>query len=1031
MDISTLPPTARAMLPTPLAHSDVASILAALSRDGAHFTVDGFDVSVDVLVPATPPTKTPNRIALPAHQRGLPVAGVDDRVALATLHGAGAPTVAATAHQAIPQALFSFSRPSDDLSLPVTERTLAAFEQRGLSLWVSNDYNARPVSTRDACLAVRAGKNDRMWVGRDGRKLAEIPVARLQTDPNVATEVLDRVDRYERLNAVRRDASLAERALRLLDEPVGRTTLAEREAAMIQLLTIRRGSSGGEEREYRAVMGAMREGETPVEAVRDFGRFITTFSGRDRADDVINGWPYYRTLPADAATHYLNLLARAQNHASARIAYDTIYADGKTEMFPEREKSLAALFATEGRIGSQRGTPETGKQFAGAAEMLALVAKTLRPDETLDGAASRYTSLEGRVWSVDEAHEAFTFMRRDLTRPSSVPLREREAQFISLLDGHRDVEAARRAWALLTVDDRRESFDIRKAQLDRLVARRPAFEQATTDLQKLEDATATQGGLESTAAARLFRFVEVSSNFEEARAAIDLVDHAALPTDATVREQIYLTLADARQQAEAPQTRRDRTTGADVKDDYWYVVRTAGAADPAPVAEQYGRLLKAAHGDTDEARVAQSVVRHPLSTPNSLGAVAARREAWLTRFLERCGKTSDACEAMRFIESAPSVAEAERRADTLDGLVKMAMHFRSDHPVSDAVGIMTDLQARPGDAGPVDEAASLLACLAERIPSPHGSDGRSPLDRVRAQLMPEGLDLGTLVTDLRGVHLLLDRVTHPWNVIEIWPEVNRVPAGVSHGERAEALGTLAAQTGSSADLVRLYATASEGTGTGDALRTNADILARMLPVCTPSNAIDCYNTIHEELARAALVGEPADSTRAARYADLVTGRAVKEDLEQIFDTLRVPVGAEPLADRETAFTILWNAERAAGEKEVTTEALRDFETVAATLYPGDGVADGARLFVEVLQAIPIPAQAREATTRLQADRLAGDFPALTTRQLVERFLEAYVVNPDIDAAMAALHRTENDPGTVVNGPDEVVVGGIKVPKRKD
>lgn len=1102
MDISALPLTTRATTPTPPAHSEIASTLATLSREGAHFTVDGVDVPPDAFATAAQAAQTPCRVVMPPDQVALPVAGIDDLVALTTLHGAGAPAAAATAHlvgalrtlrqagsvfkaldrerldarqrpshtpvdigaygalkalsgetrfselvieapgqkpltpinaeEVAAQAFFKSGGRADDLALPVVGRTLQALDQSKMSLWISNDYNARPVTARDAYLAVHAATTDRVWIGRADRKLMEIPVQRLQTDPSVATEVLDRVERFDRLNAARRDASVAERALRLLDEPVGHTTMAEREAAMIEILTLRRGWSGGEEREYRAVMGAIRDGEKPVDTARDFGRFITAFGGRDRADDVTNGWPYYRALPPDAATRYLGLVSRAQSHASARTAYDTLYADSRTDQFPVREKSLDSLIAIEGRIQAQRGSLESGKVFAGAADVLALIATTVRPDETLEEATSRYATLEGRVWSGDEAHEAFRFVRQSLLSPSSMPAREREAHFISLLDARRNVEQVREAWTLLTVDDRREGFEARKAQLDRLVARRPTFEQALADLQKLHDATASQGGLESPAATRLFRFVEVSSNFEEAKAAIDLVEHAALPTDAGVREQMYLSLADARQRAEAGQNRRDRATGADVKDDYWHVVRAAGTADPVSVAEQYGRLLKAAHGDTDEARVALSVVRQRLSSPIPPGADLTRREAWLTRFLDRCGKTSDACAAVRFIESASSVQDAERRADALDGVVKMAIHFRSADAVTDAVAILNDLQARAGGVDRADEAIALLTRLADRVPSPVSADRQTPLDRVRAQLVPPGVDLDTLVTDLRGVHLALDRVSRPWDIVEIWPLVSRLPAAVSHAERAEALGTLlAAQKASRDDVVRLYETACEGADAGAALKANVGLLSRMLTARSPFDTIECFHAIQGALQRFALVGEPADLSRAARYAGMVADGAAKYDLAQIFDTLLVPVGAEPLAEREAALATLWNAERTADVKEVATEAVRDFEAIAATQYPGDSLSDTAQLFVELMRAVHQPETARVVMGRLQTARLTGEFPDSTTRQLVERFLEAYVVNPDIDAAMAALHRTEKDPGTVVNGPDEVVIGGIKLPKRRE
>lgn len=942
-------------------------------------------------------------------------------------------------------AFFETGGPAEALGHPGAGLALRDLERAGATFFVSdNAYTSQGKGAYDAYLELARGKTDRVWTASGSFRIDEVPLERLDREPQLASTLLDRFHLFQRLAAVRKDGYSAGQALQALDEPVVGRSKAECEAAMLEVLGMSRGWAGREKSDFQNVVAAARADESLVDVAREYAHVAAAFGGRESKDDLADAFGMHRSLAPEPAARFLRMVERAQSHDVASKAFDLLYADGRADQFASREQSLDSLFATEQKLHANRQGRDS-VTFSGAVDAYVLISRTLRNGEKVDDAVARYADLVGHTWRIEDAHEAFRVMREDLAAPGAVPVREREDVFLSLLDDRRPVGDAVSAYRALAVGDPPPAeFEARRAVLAHLMGRDAdssasgadaakgvrSLPEAARDLEGLVTACVPYGGVQTVEGKRFLAFADVSSSFGEAHKALASLEHAPFPADAAERDAIYLAVARAAMDAKPVRSVHDLPTSTACLDDYWYVVRTAAGADGRPVAEQYARLLVAAGGDAAEARMAQAVVRNRLAGGGPVGVAPERREAWLTGLLQATGTTIGAWEALQWVESLPDAGEAEQRMRSVGSLVPMARRFSSAQPLKDAMGIYDDLarRSRSPQAQPAD-AAALLADVAARIP--YAGNAADTLDRVCRSLLDPGADLEAVMADLRGLALLLDTSRRSFEMVNAWPDVRRVPAGLSHEERARALQVLlGTERCSMSDLAGVYRTVATDVTDGATLLANAGVMATLLQEKGSKDAVELYQAIREGLHPVAALGEVVDAARMARYAGMVASGADREDLKKLLETVCVPVAGEPLADRETVVAGLWRLGAEMRASDCSSQTLESYQTLARTLFPGERLADVAGLFEEVARAVRKQEVARDVIGRLQSERLQGSFPRVPLRELVERFVQAFAVSGDVDRSMEILHRPASSDPVVVDGEEEVTVGGIRIPKRK-
>lgn len=159
-------------------------------------------------------------------------------------------------------------------------------------------------------------------------------------------------------------------------------------------------------------------------------------------------------------------------------------------------------------------------------------------------------------------------------------------------------------------------------------------------------------------------------------------------------------------------------------------------------------------------------------------------------------------------------------------------------------------------------------------------------------------------------------------------------------------------------------------------------------------------------------------------------RSIDAALEGI-DLIRIPFGAETEEERLGVFLDL-----AAHEPEKTLDRTADdYRALLVHRAPGDTLATaGARMchLLDMLALTDQQERASEVFATIQDRATSGEQGQKSPEQAVQRFSEQLALTGSVDKALTAslLGGISAGPGTVEQGDDFVIIGGIRIPRTK-
>jgi hypothetical protein len=975
--------------------------------------------------------------------------------------------------------VFDMGGDAANLSHPVTGANLQQLEKNGNVLY-NKEKEWDEKSAEQLYLGIHKEDVHNIVVAIDKKsntKIKELSVAELDTNPHVADEFKERADRYKRLEAARGSSGYSsdtKDALEALDAEVPGHPMAEREAAMTQLVGLERDYSWKVRDDFKAVVDQARDGETLDQTAAQYADIVKRYGkskSSDNRKDAVAAFGAYRALDkalpaglplADKQKKFLDLVGKTQNANATQRGFELLYGDGQSANYGQREQWLDGLLAAEKKFAPSRGH--------GAVEVFDILTRTAQPGEDLSEDVGYYNELAEAhpTWGHDQSHEAMRLLREELPlkNPTDLSRSEKERRFVDMLKkSDESVKDVWDTWSALAHGGTTAEFDTRQQILDRIVASRHCTQGAAgRDLKKLDDETRSQGGLGGALAARLLKLLDVSPSFEAARNAFDQIERAALPSAVADREAIYLTVAGVRHRAIVAARVRDAKSDPmkyepDEKQidasmqDYWYVVRNAMAqpnVPPAAIATDYARYLKAAHADSNEARTAHAIARTRLQDGGPLSVTPAQRQEWLARSLRATESAEAAYDLLTWAEKSANAEQAGDRIGGLEHLMPLARHFNSDDAFKDSMTLLEPLLAKNRGSGTIGGVAQRLASLFVEVASPEdpnaekvydmklsrytrrGRSAEEVLGTLRQTFLENGSTLAEVQSDLEDFASFMKSSGKEWKCVEAWPEIRSSLPGVANTDKVAVLTRLLPNLKSydDSDWMELYRAITAHGPDAAQLKENSEVMALLLTEHKSEEAIKLYDAIHRGVS-GSLGTTPgqADNARVRRWAELAAKGGSSSGLEDAFETMRVPVGAEDVAEREKALSELIDLQNLLQAQSPLSEAVKDFHALADTLMPGESLTATVSLYSELANAVRKGETARKVITALQRDRLAGHFGKESLRDLITRFATSFAVNGDVSKSMESLHNQNRD-NTVKQDDDTVVVGGIKIPKKK-
>jgi hypothetical protein len=866
------------------------------------------------------------------------------------------------------------SRAADALSRPNTAASIKKLADAGVDVTTAS---WKEQSACEAYLDLSVGGAEELCVRRASVTVVRARREDVEANPRWADPVLDRVKRFDRFLAVRADARDVLKAVDAVEGgPAGRP-MAERESAMLEILRIPSSWRRSGERMYRAVTEEARDGESLVDTARQYRAFI------DRCPDADErGWSFYRSLD-ERRDVFPPILAVVSDEEAAERAFAAITADRREDRFEARRSALAAMM---------KALPNSA---SAAVATLETFLSTVRPPESEDAALAHGAELLERIGDA----EAVCAMRTTLPAgpPAEMSLADKERWFGGLLQYASATEIAA-AWTDVATAQR-------LALVHRMLEAGRSFSAALADVKKMDE----DGG-------QAARLLDVTPTYEDAQEAARRLSRASRPADPAAREEVFRLVA-------APRPASDDFIDR-AMDDFWYVNRVAATRNPVDAAEAYAKWLRAAGGDSEEARVLDARVRAELHDGGPLGVDLAHRERWLVAALEStvpspsdrppfggdrdaAPDADDAWRILAFVERAGSAAAADDRAASIGSLVRIARHFQAADPVAEACRLHGEL----ADGGrPTAAAARALEAVAARLPD------RAGLDRLRATLLIPGRDLARDLVDLGP---LLDACSRPADAIEAWPTLRDTRPDLDNRDKIAAVVRVVRGYD---DPRPVFSNLARGASDGAALRRHAEALARLRGGGPLEDAMETYRAI-----------ERAAGDRMEPYLRLVEAGASTATTREVAEAVREPFGGESVGDRERAFFALYEGlggNETADRDEAAKLAVLTLRTIGAGGLPGDRLEDLVRPCAALQQALSDGVLGRDVMGRILAERLDGLWLGVDVDALVVSFLECRAVDGNVDRAFEAMRRSARG-GTIQTGPDDVVVGGIRVPKRPE